>query len=237
MDLKLKGKIAMVAASSKGIGFGIALELAKEGAKISIGSRTKSDIMEAGKRIENETGTDVLASVLDSSDANSIKNWIDLSLDRFGGIDCLVVNAGGPPPGVFENFSDNDWQSAFDLNLMSAVRMIRGVIPTMRQRGGGSIITITSSSVKEPIDVLILSNVMPGRINTERLRNIDENTAKKRGISVEEQKFHSTSNIPMKRYGTIEEFGKVGAFLLSDAASYMTGSTIAVDGGVIKTVW
>ena len=263
MDLKLNGKIAMVAASSKGLGFGIALELAKEGAKLSIGSRTKSDIMEAGKRIENETGSDVLASVLDSSDANSIKNWIDLSLDRFGGIDCLVVNAGGPPPGVFENFSDNDWQSAFDLNLMSAVRMIRGVIPTMRQRGGGSIITITSSSVKEPIDVLILSNVMrsgttslvkslsiqlasdgirlnnlmPGRINTERLRNIDENTARKRGISVEEQKFQSTSNIPLKRYGTIEEFGKVGAFLLSDAASYMTGSTIAVDGGVIKTVW
>jgi 3-oxoacyl-[acyl-carrier protein] reductase len=115
MDLKLNGKIAMVAASSKGLGFGIALELAKEGAKLSIGSRTKSDIMEAGKRIEDETGTDVLASVLDSSDANSIKNWIDLSLDRFGGIDCLVVNAGGPPPGVFENFSDNDWQSAFDL--------------------------------------------------------------------------------------------------------------------------
>ncbi|HIO43590.1 MAG TPA: SDR family NAD(P)-dependent oxidoreductase, partial [Gammaproteobacteria bacterium] len=160
MDLKLKGKIAMVAASSKGIGFGIALELAKEGTKLSIGSRTESDILEAGKRIENETGTEVLASVLDSSDANSIKNWIDLSLDHFGGIDCLVVNAGGPPPGVFENFSDNDWQSAFDLNLMSAVRMIRGVIPTMRQRGGGSIITITSSSVKEPIDILILSNVM-----------------------------------------------------------------------------
>ena len=92
MDLKLNGKIAMVAASSKGIGFGIALELAKEGTKLSIGSRTESDILEAGKRIENETGTEVLASVLDSSDANSIKNWIDLSLDHFGGIDCLVVN-------------------------------------------------------------------------------------------------------------------------------------------------
>ena len=263
MDLKLKGKIAMVAASSKGLGYGIALELAKEGAKLSIGSRTESDILEAGKRIENETGTEVLASVLDSSDANSIKNWIDLSLNHFGGIDCLVVNAGGPPPGVFENFSDNDWQSAFDLNLMSAVRMIRGVIPTMRQRGGGSIITITSSSVKEPIDILILSNVMrsgttslvktlsiqlasdgirlnnlmPGKINTERLRNNDEFIAKKNGISVEEHKLKITSNIPMKRYGTINEFGKMGAFLLSEASSYITGSTIAVDGGVIKTVW
>ena len=178
-------------------------------------------------------------------------------------MDCLVVNAGGPPPGNFEDFSDSDWQVAFELNLMSAVRMIRGVLPSMRQRGGGSILTITSSSVKEPIEVLILSNVMrsgttslvkslslqlacdgirlnnlmPGRVDTDRLRNIDEDSAKKLGISIEEQKLNSTSSIPLKRYGTIEEFGKAGAFLLSNAASYITGSTIAVDGGVIKTVW
>jgi len=263
MDLQLKGKIAMVAASSKGLGYGIARELALEGARLSIGSRTESEIHATAKHLENETGSEVMASVLDSSDAGSIKNWTDCTMERFGGVDCLVVNAGGPPPGNFEDFSDSDWQVAFELNLMSAVRMIRGVLPSMRQRGGGSILTITSSSVKEPIDVLILSNVMrsgttslvkslslqlacdgirlnnlmPGRVDTDRLRNIDENTAKKLGISFEEQKLNSTSSIPLKRYGTIEEFGKAGAFLLSNAASYITGSTIAVDGGVIKTVW
>ena len=149
------------------------------------------------------------------------------------------------------------------MNLMSAVRMIREVIPSMESRGGGSILTVTSSSVKEPIDVLILSNVMrsgvtslvkslslqlatknirvnnlmPGRIDTDRVRSIDENQAKAAGISVEERKAQSRATIPLQRYGTIEDFGKMGAFLLSEAASYVTGSSIAVDGGSIKTVW
>ena len=153
--------------------------------------------------------------------------------------------------------------NAFELNLMSAVRMIRSVLPSMRSRGGGSILTITSSSVKEPIDVLILSNVMrsgttslvkslslqvacdgirinnlmPGRIETERLKTIDLKTAEKNKISIEDQINSNFSEIPLNRYGTIEEFGKVGAFLLSDASSYITGSSIAVDGGIIKTVW
>jgi len=263
MQLNLKGKVAMVAASSKGLGFGIAQELAREGAKLSIGSRSKDGIESAAKKLREETQADVLSSILDASNNQSIEDWTKRTTDHFGGVDLLVVNAGGPPPGKFMDFTDENWQAAFDMNLMSAVRMIRQVIPSMESRGGGSILTVTSSSVKEPIDVLILSNVMrsgvtslvkslslqlapknirvnnlmPGRIDTDRVRSIDENQAKAAGISVEERKAQSQATIPLQRYGTIQDFGQMGAFLLSDAASYVTGSSIAVDGGSIKTVW
>ena len=199
MDLKLNGKVAMVAASSKGLGYGIAQALAQEGASISIGSRTEADIESAAEQLRKETGVSVLASVLDSSEPESIQQWANITLKEFGGVDKLLVNAGGPPTGKFEDFSDNDWQAAFELNLLSAVRMIRAALPSMRERGGGSILTVTSMSVKEPIDMLILSNVMrsgvtslvkslsvqlapdnirlnnlmPGRINTDRLRSLD----------------------------------------------------------------
>ncbi len=263
MDLKLKGKVAMVAASSKGLGYGIAQALAQEGASLSIGSRTEKDIEAAAEKLRNETGVPVLANVLDSSNAQSIRNWTDATLKEFGGIDKLVVNAGGPPVGKFEDFSDDDWQAAFELNLFSAVRMIRAALPSMRERGGGSVLTVTSMSVKEPIDVLILSNVMrsgvtslvkslstqlaadnirlnnlmPGRINTDRIRSLDALNSEKQGVSIEQIQATSHANIPLGRYGTIEEFGRCGAFLLSDAASYITGSSLAVDGGVLKTVW
>ena len=160
MDLGFIGKVAMVAASSKGLGFGIAQELAREGASVSIGSRTQADIENAAAKLHDETGASVLATVMDATSADSIQNWIQRTLDEYGGVDALVVNAGGPPPGQFDDFSDDDWQNAFELNVMSGVRMIRGVLPSMRERGGGSILTVTSCSVKEPIDILILSNVM-----------------------------------------------------------------------------
>ena len=263
MELGLKGKAAMVAASSKGLGFGIARELAREGASVSIGSRTESEVHEAAEMLTQETGSDVLANVLEASDPESIAAWMENTVEMFGGVDLLVVNAGGPPPGRFDDFADSDWQSAFELTLMSAVRMIRAVLPLMRDVGGGSILTITSCAVKEPIDVLLLSNVMrsgvtslvkslsrqlapenirvnnlmPGRIDTERVRALDQLNADARAQTVEEIRSANELGIPMGRYGTIEEFGRIGAFLLSDAASYITGQTIAVDGGAIKTVW
>lgn len=160
MELGLKGKVAMVAASSKGLGYGIARELAREGAWVSIGARTESEVFEAADALSQETGAEVLANVLDASDPDSIAQWIDNTVADFGGVDKLVVNAGGPPAGKFDDFADSDWQHAFDLTLMSAVRMIRGVLPFMREAEGGSILTITSVSVKEPIDFLLLSNVM-----------------------------------------------------------------------------
>ena len=128
MELGLKGKVAMVAASSKGLGFGIAKALAEEGAKLSIGSRTKDDIDAAAEQLRKENNTEVLSSVMDSSNPESILEWTDATIREFGGVDKLVVNAGGPPAGKFEDFSDEDWQAAFELNLFSAVRMIRACL-------------------------------------------------------------------------------------------------------------
>ncbi len=159
MDLGLNDKIIMVAAASKGLGYGIARNCALEGARVSIAARTRADIDSAADQLR-ETGAEVHATTFDARDAQSIFDWRDSTIERFGGVDGLVVNAGGPPPGGFDDFGDEDWQAAFELTLLSAIRLIRSVLPSMRERGGGSIVTLTSSSVKEPIDILLLSNVM-----------------------------------------------------------------------------
>lgn len=263
MDLGLKDKVIMVAAASKGLGFGIAQAAAREGARVSIGSRTERDIMWAARNLQAETGVPALGAVMDVTDNESILEWTAATLTHFGRIDGLVVNAGGPPAGNFDDFDDMDWQAAFELTLLSSARMIRAVLPAMREQGGGAILTITSSSIKEPIDILLLSNVMrsgvvslvkslsrqlaperirvnnlvPGRIDTDRVRALDKLTAEKRGVTPEEQKAAQEALIPWGRYGAIEEFGKAGAFLLSDAASYITGETLVVDGGSMRTVW
>ena len=263
MDLQIEGKVFMVAASSKGLGFGIARELAKNGATVCIASRTKTEIEKAAESLRKETGATIHASVFDAANAGSIQDWISEVENAFERIDGLVVNAGGPPPGNFDDFTDDDWQSAFNLTLMSAIRLIRGVLPTMRAGGSGSILTVTSMSVKEPVNRLLLSNVlrsgvtslvkslsnelahenirvnnlMPGRIDTDRVKSLDKNNAEKSGISIAEIKSRNEATIPLRRYGNIEEFGKAGAFLLSPAASYITGVGLAVDGGIVKTVW
>jgi 3-oxoacyl-[acyl-carrier protein] reductase len=263
MDIQVKGKVFMVAASSKGLGFGIARELALNGATVCLASRTKEDVEKAAENLRTETGTTVHASVFDASSSESIRNWVSEINNAFERIDGLVVNAGGPPPGNFDDFLDDDWQAAFNLTLMSAVRLIRGVLPTMRKTGEGSILTITSMSVKEPVDRLLLSNVfrsgvtslvkslsnelaaenirvnnlLPGRIDTDRVQSLDKNIATVNGISVDEVKRSNEQKIPLRRYGNIEEFGKAGVFLLSPAASYINGVSLAVDGGIMKTVW
>ena len=263
MDLQIADKVFMVAASSKGLGFGIAQELAKNGAIVCIASRTKSEIEASAEKLRKETGATVHSSVVDVANAKSIQNWVSEISTAFERIDGLVVNAGGPPPGNFDDFEDKDWEAAFNLTLMSAVRMIRGVLPAMRTGGSGSILTVTSLSVKEPIHQLLLSNVFrsgvtslvkslsnelasenirvnnlfPGRIDTDRVKALDKNMAQKSGLRVEEVIANFEKSIPVGRYGTIEEFGRAGAFLLSPAASYITGASLAVDGGIIKTVW
>jgi 3-oxoacyl-[acyl-carrier protein] reductase len=260
MDLGLNGKVAMVAASSKGLGYGVARALARDGAKVSMCSRSALDITEAATRIADETGAETLCATCDLTAPDSIAAWVDQTVSQWGVVDALLVNAGGPPAGFFKELSDDQWQSAFELTLMSSVRLIRAVIPHMVN--GGSIVTITSGSVQEPIERLILSTVMrsgvaalvksladelapsrirlnnliPGRIDTERVAQLDAGAAKRQGISVEEARARSIAKIPLGRLGTTEEFGTAAAFLLSPAASYITGATLRVDGGQLRSI-
>lgn len=262
MDLGLKDKVFLVAAASKGLGHGIASALAGEGAQVSIGSRTRADIEAAAEQLRRATGANVRGYVLDAADATSIAQWVNESLKDFGRIDGLVVNAGGPPPGNFAAFDDQAWEKAFQLTLMSAVRMIRAVLPELRRNKGGSILTVTSTSIKEPLDNVILSNVfrsgvvslvkslsievgdnirinnlVPGRFDTDRIRLLFQRMAERSGEPVEAIIAREEKAIPLGRNGKPAEFGAAAAFLLSDCASYITGATLVVDGGKTRTVW
>lgn len=262
MDLGLKGKVALVAGASKGLGYAVARAMAAEGAQVAIASRDEGGIREAAARIERETGAKVFGTALDVRSAEGIDAWIKSAADRFGGVDALMTNSGGPPAGAAISFDDRAWQDAADLLLFSTLRMVRAAVPLMQQRGGGAILVSTSSSVKEPIPNLGLSTVLrasvsalaktlalelapmkirvnqiiPGRVDTDRVRQLDEINAKKQGVTADAAKAKALGTIPMGRYGEPEEFGRVGAFLLSDAASYMTGATVQVDGGLIRSV-
>jgi 3-oxoacyl-[acyl-carrier protein] reductase len=258
MDLGLRGKVAMVAGASRGLGYAVAEALAREGAKVSIASRDEQAIAAAAARI----GGDVLAVPVDVRSADAIRHWADETAQRFGGVDLLFTNSGGPPAGAAISFDDAAWQDAAELLLFSALRMVRTAVPLMQARGGGAILMSTSASVKEPISNLGLSTVLrasvsalaktlaielapskirvnqiiPGRVDTDRVRQLDQITGTKQGITPQQAKEKSMAMIPMGRYGEIDEYGRVGAFLLSDAASYMTGATVQVDGGLIKSV-
>ena len=261
MDLGLKGKVALVAGASKGLGFAVAKALAAEGASVSISSRDEASIADAAARIERETGGRVIGMPVDVRDRGAIERWIARTAETFGGIDALMTNSGGPPAGAAIAFDDQAWQEAADLLLFSALRMIRLAVPHIDARGGGAILVSTSSSVKEPIQNLGLSTVLrasvsalaktlsieladkkirvnqiiPGRIDTDRVRQLDDINARKQGISADAAKTKALAAIPMGRYGEADEFGRVGAFLLSNAASYMTGATVQVDGGQIRS--
>jgi 3-oxoacyl-[acyl-carrier protein] reductase len=261
MDLGLKGKVAMVAGASRGLGFAVAEALAREGAIVSMSSTNLASIDAAAKRL-SASGSTVLGMTVDVRNGDQIEAWAQKTIERFGGIDLLFTNGGGPPSGAAVSFDDAAWQNAVDLLLCSALRMARAAVPSMKQRGGGSILMSTSASVKEPIPNLGLSTVLrasvsalsktlalelaadrirvnqiiPGRIDTDRVKSLDEIAGKKLGISAEQAKAKSMATIPMGRYGESPEYGRVAAFVLSDAAAYMTGSTVQVDGGLIKSV-
>jgi 3-oxoacyl-[acyl-carrier protein] reductase len=261
MDLRLKGKVAMVAGASRGLGFAVAEALAREGALVSMSSSNQASIDASAKRL-GATGSPVIGTAVDVRNADQIASWTRATIERFGGVDLLFTNSGGPPAGATLSFDDAAWQNAIDLLLFSTLRMIRAAVPSMRERGGGAILVSTSSSVKEPVanlglstvvrssvsalaktlaielaaDKIRVNQIIPGRVDTDRVRKLDEISGQKQGITPEQAKAKSISAIPMARYGEPPEFGTVAAFLLSDAAGYMTGATVQVDGGLIKSV-
>lgn len=259
MDLGLKGKCAIVCAASKGLGRASALALAREGASIVICARRADALEQAAREIHAETGATVLAVPADVGVPADADRLIRTAADSLGGIDVLVTNTGGPPSGPFEGIQDADWYAAIESLLMSVVRLSRGVIPHMRARGGGRIIHITSISVKQPVQGLVLSNalraavtglsktlsnelasdrilvncVAPGYTATDRVVELTAAAAQREGIAPEIVQKRTEEKIPMRRMGTPDEFGAAVAFLASDRASYLTGVTLQVDGGYI----
>ncbi|MCL2617260.1 MAG: SDR family oxidoreductase [Defluviitaleaceae bacterium] len=260
MDLGLKGKSALVLASSSGLGKGIALEMAREQAKVMLFSSSESKLKEAQADIEKATGNRPEYFVGDITNAEDIKNLVKTAVEKNGPIYALVNNTGGPKPGVFTSLNDEDWQKGFELCLLSYVRAIRECLPYMIENKGGRILCSTSSSVKVMFDNLLLSNsfrmgvvglaktlssehgkdnilvnvIGPARVETARLNQVNDLTAEKMGISVDEVKAGQLGSIPLGRYGNIEEFGRFATFLCSEANTYLTGQTILFDGGMIK---
>jgi 3-oxoacyl-[acyl-carrier protein] reductase len=262
MELGLKGKTAIVAASSSGLGKAVARALAIEGANVVMFSRHPDAIEAAASEIRGAAahGARVLGMSADATRLTDLERVVKETVDEFDGADIVFNNAGGPKPGMFDTLKDEDWYGAVDLNLMSAIRLTRLCVPRMRSRRWGRVITSTSSSVKQPISNLMLSNavrsattawsktlsdqvaqfgitvntIAPGRIETPRIQQIDEDLAQRQGRSVEDVARDSKANIPMARYGRPEEFGAAAAFLASEQASYITGITLLVDGGQFR---
>lgn len=261
MDLNFTGKVALVTAASRGIGKAIAAELSREGAQVVICSRNPDKLENTANEIERETAHRVTPLVVDVSRKDDIESMFQQVNETFGTLDVLVCNAGGPPGGPFESFDDEAWQSAFETNLLSVVRLVREALPLMKDRGG-KILAVASSSVKVPIPGLILSNVMragvaglmktlanelasygilvnticPGRIATDRVAELDAAQAEREGKSEADVAESFARKIPLGRYGEPEEFARVATFLASDLNSYMTGSTLMIDGGMVQAL-
>jgi len=260
MDLGLKDRVALAAAASQGLGWGVARALAADGARVSLCGRRPAAVRAAAERLTAETGAPALGVACDVTDAAALQAWVAQTVAAWGRVDALLVNAGGPPAGLFVELDDAQWQAAFELNILSAVRLIRAALPHMGP--GSAILTITSAAAREPVARLALSNVMragvaglvktladelaprgvrvnnllPGRLDTERVARLDQNTADKLGISFDEARARALAAIPLGRLGTVDEFGAAGAFLLSPAASFITGASLRVDGGMMRSV-
>ena len=264
MDLNLKGRVALVNAASRGLGRGIAEALAGEGTRLVISSRHEEAIERAAKEIAATSGTDVVPVAADVSRAGAADRLVSVALERFGALDILVNNSGGPPGGYFADFDDEAWQQAFELLLLNVVRMVRASVPHLRTSGHGRIVNVASTSVRQPIRGLVLSNslragvaglaktlsdelapdritvntVLPGRILTDRLREGFMARAEEAGVPVDDlARAEVAKEIPLERVGEPKDMGELVAFLCSDAASYITGQTIAVDGGQVRSLF
>ncbi len=257
MNFGLKGKVALVAAASKGLGYATALGLSKEGASVAICSRNEAEIRAAADKIKAETGIDALPLVCDVTKAEDIKNAVAQTVSHFSGLHIVIPNSGGPPAGTFENLTEEQWSSAIDSTLYSTVNMVREALPHMKSAGWGRIVVITSTSARQPIPGLLLSNtiragvlgllktlsqefapygitvnsIAPGSFDTDRLKHLHERNAQASGITMAEARKQAETKIPLGRLGRPEELANAVVFLASEAGSYVTGQAWAVDGG------
>lgn len=262
MDLELRGKTAIVSAGSKGLGKAIALGLAAEGARVAICSRNPDNLSLAAQEILAKTGSEVLAVPVDVTKPEAIANFVGTVVQRQGKVDILVNNAGGPPMGTFAEFEDSDWEDAFNLTFMSVVRFVHAVLPHMRKTGAGRIINVTSTSVKQPLESLLLSsairpaviglakslanefapdkilvnNICPGSIHTDRIKENVAAQVRSTGQSEESIMEEYAAKIPLGRLGEPVELADLAVFLASERASYITGATLQVDGGLIRYI-
>lgn len=263
MDLGLKNRVAMVAASSQGLGKAVAMGLAREGAVLALCARTESTLIEAADEIRRETGAGVRIRALDVTDHEQVRRFVADIVAEYGRLDICVSNAGGPPSKTFAETTVKDWQAAANLNLMSTVYLAKETLPVMQQRRWGRFIAITSVSVKQPIEGLILSNsvrsgvsglikslsneygpynvlvnaVCPGYTATARLVSLSEKLAEREGVTPQEIEDRWARQTPLRRVGQPEEFANAVVFLASERASYITGVSLAVDGGIVKGVY
>ncbi|PYI55819.1 SDR family oxidoreductase [Paenibacillus flagellatus] len=262
MDMQLNGKTVLVTAGSKGLGKASAIEFAREGANVVIASRSVEHLEAAKREIEAASGREAVAVAADVNKTDDVARAVRAAVDWTGRLDVLVTNAGGPPGGGFEQFDDNAWEAAFRQNLMSVVRLVRESLPHMKKQGAGRIVNLTSVSVKQPIADLILSNVFragvyaltkslsaeygkdgilvntvgPGRIETDRIVELDRLAADRRGWTEEQVREQFMAQIPLGRYGTPEEFAKTVVYLGSFANTYVTGQAVLVDGGMVRAL-
>ena len=260
MDLELKGKIALVTGSSRGLGYATALELAREGVKVAVNSRSPEKAEAAAAQIRAETGGQAVGLAGDVTEPEISARLVQGVVEAFGGLDLLVTNAGGPPPGNFDNFDDAAWYRGIELSLMCHVRLVRAALPYLRQSKAASVLTITSYSVKQPISNLLLSNsiraatvgltkslalemgregirfnsILPAWTDTERIQELLKARAQANGTTVEDEIRKQAQASALGRIGSPQEFARPAVFLLSPAASYLTGVMLPVDGGLYK---
>ena len=262
MDLGLKGKRAVVLASSSGLGLGIASKLCAEGANVLLSGRSQDKLENAADRLTNVGPGSASYLVVDLSEPTSATSLFGAAEEALGGVDILVNNTGGPPPGGVEGQAADTWRSEFDTMVVRLIEMTNLCLPGMRERGWGRVLTVASSGVVQPIPNLSISNTIrsalvgwnkslsnevaadgitlnilaPGRIHTDRTDQLDAAAAKRLGKSIDEVREASQATIPARRYGEVEEFAAVAAFLVSQPASYVTGGVIRCDGGSIRGV-
>jgi 3-oxoacyl-[acyl-carrier protein] reductase len=262
MDLKLKDKIALVTASSRGLGYATAQALAQEGAKIVLCARNPEPLDTAAKTLAKKTGVEVVPVVADVSEEDDVHHLVSRTMEHFGRIDALFINTGGPMPGHFLDLEPRIWQNAMNLIIQSAVELTYAVVPVMQRQGGGSILANTSVTVRHPLDGLTLSNslrpavvgmvkslsielgpdnirinaIAPGWTRTERLDEIFRARSEQNVTTPDEEAASIAQDVPLRRMARPEEFGRAAAFLLSPAASYIHGVTLLVDGGMARAV-